>query len=182
MNHSDIQKFIDEQIEFCNNFIAKPEEFINKMIQFMNEGKNHSDLAKELNAQEETVEFLVKTIQENHKELLKDITNLSPEIVLNDFNKLDYDLFVNKNNSNGIGIDIYPNDVPNWDWAGASFTALYPVNDPDFTPQHLMSAYSNGWEFYLRPPHKLYCTAETEEEKQEVLQMVYLINKWLWKI
>lgn len=183
MNASDIQKFIDEQVEYCNNFVNNPEIFINKTIQFINKGKTSSDLAKELNIQENTVNFLIKIIEENHKDLLKGIKNLSAEIVLTDFNNLNYKAFITKNlKEEGTGIEIYPKDTSNWSWAGASFTAIYPINNPDFAPNQLMSAYSNCWDFNFRPPHKVYCSPKTEQDKQEVLQMLQLINKWLWEI
>ena len=175
---TNIQKFIDEQIEYCNNFVNNPDEFIKKMIQFMDEGKNHFDLAKELNLQQNLVKFLIKIIQENHKDLVKDGV-----LLFCDFSKLNYDAFINKAEpSAGIGIEIYPNDTLNWNWHGASFIAIYPVCDTDFVPKKLMSAFSESWDFYFRPPSKIYCSPKTEEEKQEVLQMTYLINKWLWEI
>jgi len=194
----------------CNKkFAADQVGFLTKAIDYANQGKNHSDLAKDLDFPEALVAHIVSTVKEdmnssddfNYKKeygskfcdkFIADTKNFIKkpavkEICLDVLKGTRPTIFsINKDDlKDGLDettIEIGLEDLDNLWWADNMW-----VNAPFEIPKEIMETYipqvhSEGWSFSLRLENfgnKHYLEASSDEEKAEVLEMLRLMNKHL---
>jgi hypothetical protein len=179
----------------CNKkFTADQIGFLNKVTEYANQGKNHSDLAKDLNFPAPLVAHIVSTVKEDMN--TSDDFNYKKEYGSKFCEKFMEDTknFIKPlDRSPKAEIEMALDDLDNF-WWGDNMWVNSPFGVPvSFeVPKELLDDKTN-WQNVLRPQvsgkcwnfnlrgisGRYYLEASSDEEKTEVLEMLRLMNKYL---
>ena len=173
---------------FCRDTIYsydKLTEFTKKCLSFYEQKKTHVEMAKEMLLEDSVVAFLIKLIQENTDSLfvVKDFA------LADKFKAVDWNEFIVETQKTlyvNIMFDDTDEDSENdWSWADSFITTNLPVELPKEYANNIHNldlGEDGSWGNYLKLEkfgNKHDVVVSTLEEKQELIEMYRLMNKYL---
>lgn len=186
INYNQLNQFVEKQKKYIVDFINDPNEFVKQVIIFATQGKNHTDLAEYLNLPESLVKSLILLIK---KYKLEKKCKCFEAFLLNLTNTEQfYTSFIKttKTEPKGLNINFWFNPANKnetfledvWFDFDESIDVFYPIK-PEPNKNVSISIYGqNTWELNLRDND--YATANTTEEKKEILQLLELTLKYTY--
>jgi hypothetical protein len=193
MNAIQLDKFIKKHKKYCVEFLNDPTEFVNKVITFATQGKNHVDLAEHLKLPESLVKSLVFIIK--NYQLEKQCKSFEAFLLnLTDKEKF-YKSFIYDNGRiapaqgpNGLTISLWikPLKDNNWFYGDDPINIYYPIKPEPNYNLSLEVFFGNEfndetWELNLRNitgNKNSIVSAQNIQEKKEILKMLELMIKY----
>ena len=183
-----ITDFVEKYKNHFEEFLKDPTELVTKIIRAIVSKKNYEHLAEELDLPPSYV-YSIGVMMKNNSEFIKNSNSF--ESMLCSFSKnINYESFLHstkaKKESEFI-INIYNFEFPDWFDESEPLVITYPCDISNYFELqdnlHLRIFENNHWECPLRnqtgDKHH-YITAETNLQKEEMLQFLLLGCKYLF--
>lgn len=179
-----VSKFITEYKNNFEQFLKDPTEITAKIIEATINGKNYEYVAKDLNLHPSYIHSIGSKISED-EDFIKH--SISFESLLSSFTKIDYSTFLNKKDCDDDKFVVYIGnfDCPDWYDESEGLYIEYPCDFSKYftLSDHLvLDTFEDEWECYLKKliGKKVYASAKTNIEKEELLKFLLLGCKFLF--